>query len=476
MSTAAIINARRKAAGLPLIRFSIRKLQPADIQDLRDAYAAMYEISNLAAGDQRGYWAIARGHGYDQDLCHNDSRIFLTWHRGYIYVFEKALNTALRWKRKDPNIVLTLPYWDWTTYDPKTDAPNGIPKAINDPTYRDASGKVQPNPLASARSMYRVNSLRLTGDKELTQRYPTQLRANIPAFASDVARYMKLTDHMEFSNDFNNGAHGGIHVYTGGTNAASPLPGRTGDMGQVISAAYDPIFWLHHSMVDKVWFDWQAVHGNSTVPQHVLDTVVYGNLVGRDVIDATRSLMYIYSTEEVSASEQFAATDAEPSPKTLSLAASAPVVDPKSKVLSLPIGKISDKFRRAQLDFHSLRPPKQSFELRAFINNKKASAKTSLKDSTFAGRLVLFGHGECFGAPGHCNPEDATRDEYDLRPQHPLRHQKTRYAIDITEALKRLTGKGSANVEITIVTLDAEGDQVAPNSVEHAGVSLTTNA
>ncbi|HEY6177622.1 MAG TPA: tyrosinase family protein, partial [Kofleriaceae bacterium] len=114
MTSIAKLNARRKSAGLPLIRFSIRHLQPEDIQDLRDAFAAMYEISETAVGDSRGFWALARGHGYDQNLCHDDDRVFLTWHRAYLYSFEKALNTALQWKRDDQTLELTLPFWDWT--------------------------------------------------------------------------------------------------------------------------------------------------------------------------------------------------------------------------------------------------------------------------------------------------------------------------------------------------------------------------
>ncbi len=78
MTTVAELNYLRKQAGLPLIRFDLRKLRPEDIQDLRAAYAAMYEISDIAIGDSRGYTALARGHGYDQDLCHRDSRLFRT--------------------------------------------------------------------------------------------------------------------------------------------------------------------------------------------------------------------------------------------------------------------------------------------------------------------------------------------------------------------------------------------------------------
>lgn len=134
MTTIAKLNHLRKQAGLPLIRFNLTQLRDEDVQDLRDAYAAMYEISDLAPGDQRGYYAQARGHGYDLDLCHRDSRLFLTWHRSYTYSFEKALNSALQWKRGDQDLELTLPYWDWTDFKTATHASNGLPKIVDDVT------------------------------------------------------------------------------------------------------------------------------------------------------------------------------------------------------------------------------------------------------------------------------------------------------------------------------------------------------
>ncbi len=140
MTTIAELNYQRKLAGLPLIRFDVLRLQLEDIQDLRDAYAAMYEISDTAIGDSRGYTALARSHGYDQDLCHNDSRIFLTWHRSYIYAFEKALSSALRWTRGNDELELTLPYWDWTVFNTATHAASGIPKVLDDATYVNADG------------------------------------------------------------------------------------------------------------------------------------------------------------------------------------------------------------------------------------------------------------------------------------------------------------------------------------------------
>lgn len=482
MSTIAQLNAQRKAAGLPLIRFNIRYFQPADIQDLRDAYAQLYAFSDANPGDNRGYWAVARGHGYDQYLCHNDTRIFLTWHRAYIYSFEKSLTTALQFVRRNPNLYLTLPFWDWTTFNATTDAPNGIPNSVNDATYTEG-GSTKPNPLASARSLYRSQSLRLTGQAQFTVRYPDRLRGAIAGLASEVNRYLLMTDYMTFSNAFNSGAHGTVHVVTGGQNASSPLPNNYGDMSAVVSAAYDPIFWLHHGMVDKVWYDWQGRHGDSTVPAHVRTTTVYGGLTGEQVLDAPGSLKYMYSNQPPASAKVAGSTvhlaavaDAADEAASEPEKAAAIAKGPATGTSTAELGQVNGDFDEASLEFHSLHPPRLSYEVRAYFNHPDANETTGTDVPSYAGSLVLFGHGLCTGGPGHCDPTQAVRDDYDLRPGHPLRYQKTDYSIDVTSSLRRMlqTSTTSPDVTVTFVVIGVDGKQVAPGSVVYNGVSLMT--
>lgn len=33
-----------------------------------------------------------------------------------------------------------------------------------------------------------------------------------------------------------------------------------GDAGDLFSSPVDPVFWLHHAMLDRVWWIWQALH------------------------------------------------------------------------------------------------------------------------------------------------------------------------------------------------------------------------
>ncbi|MBV1859632.1 MAG: tyrosinase family protein [Nannocystaceae bacterium] len=480
MSTIAKLNYARKQAGLPLIRFDLRRYRAEDVQELRDAYAAMFEISETAVGDRRGYTALARGHGYDQDLCHNDNRIFLTWHRAYIYAFEKALNTALKWKRNDPELELTLPFWDWTSFDAASDSPDGIPKAVSDASYVDAAGNQVDNPLASARSLYREQSQGLSGPAAYTQRFPSRLRAVIPQLADDVARYLDNPSFASLSSDFEFGAHGTVHVRVGGSDGASPLPRNSGDMASVVSAAYDPIFWLHHAMVDKVWFDWQTLHPNAEVPQHVLDTPVYGGLPGASYVDAENSLRYIYSTDSVESAVESSGTlddDAgEPPTDGGGDQDGGPTPTPPAGSKEVYLGTVTGPFVRAQLDFHQLRPPKANYEIRCYVDNADCDAETGYDDPSYAGRLVLFGHGECHGAKGHCNPALAPRDDYDLRPKHGLRFKHTTFKLDMTRGLRRYLNKRASvdDVRVYLVTVDGAGKQVAGSSVRYRGCSLRT--
>ncbi|MEP2031093.1 MAG: tyrosinase family protein [Paracoccaceae bacterium] len=470
MTTIAKLNFERKQAGLPLIRFDLVRLNPQDVEDLRDAYAALYEISDIAVGDRRGFAALARGHGYDQDLCHDDNRIFLTWHRSYLYSFEKALNTALKWKREDDDLELTLPYWDWTSHKTATHASNGLPRVLDDPTYVNTNGETVENPLARAKSLYRTISQGLVGEDAFTQRFTTQLRNSIPQLRDDVERFMDNPNYMSFQSDFDFGAHGAIHVLVGGVGAGSSLPGNIGDMRSIVSASFDPLFWLHHAMVDKVWFDWQTLHPGVSIPQHVLDTPVYDGQPGGVYIDAENSLRYIYSTDSVEA--------ATASTGTVESAAAAALSAQAVPAKEIPLGTVTGGFVRAQLDFHRLRPPKDSYEIRAYVDNAVSDASTGYKDDSFCGRLVLFGHGQCHGAPGHCNPDLAKRDDYDIRPKHALRYESTKYCLDVTRGMRRYIGRKKSVDDVTLylVTVDGEGNAVPSEEVKYEGCSLRTFA
>lgn len=202
-------------------RRSVDRLDASQLADLRASFTAVMRIS-----DQRGYDHHAGIHGLPEQLCQHGTRLFLPWHRAYLYFFELALQEQV------PGV--TIPWWDWTA--PASDR-SGIPRA-----YARATVDRRPNPL------YRASvppAAREGGQPRRTSRSPGS-PTSLPTRA-DVARVLALGDFSDFQSALED-IHAWVHGWTGGT------------MGLVPWAAYDPIFWAHHSMIDRIWRMWQARH------------------------------------------------------------------------------------------------------------------------------------------------------------------------------------------------------------------------
>ena len=61
-------------------------------------------------------------------------------------------------------------------------------------------------------------------------------------------------------------------------------------------------------------------------------------------------------------------------------------------------------FHRADLVLEGVDHAQGSYEVRVFFNNTAADETTPRSpEAGYAGRLVVFGHGNCFGAAGHCD-------------------------------------------------------------------------
>jgi tyrosinase len=88
-------------------------------------------------------------------------------------------------------------------------------------------------------------------------RDPTQLPTR-----ADVQDVVDAGDFRDFNNRLEN-LHNWVHVWVGGT------------MSDVAYAAYDPLFWAHHAMVDRIWRLWQLQHaGIGSIDGDILDTVL----------------------------------------------------------------------------------------------------------------------------------------------------------------------------------------------------------
>jgi tyrosinase len=238
-------------------RKNVERLTPPQLASLRQAFREVYRIS-----DERGYAFHAGIHGLPLPAyCTHGSDLFLPWHRAYLYFFELALRDRV------PDA--TLPWWDWSSPSSRQ---NGIPRAY---TARRDNGAA--NPLQSAAV---PPAARTGGQPTRTSRNPSA-PAMLPT-AETVEWILNRGDFLDFQSQLEN-IHGSIHVWVGGT------------MGSVARAAYDPIFWAHHSMVDRLWRIWQARHTNSGPPRSILNAALPPfDMTVADTLDV-RALGYDYA-------------------------------------------------------------------------------------------------------------------------------------------------------------------------------------
>jgi tyrosinase len=245
-------------------RKSAEKLRPDQLRALRDGFAAIKKLR-----DSNGFWFWAELHGAPKNKCEHSpengyDNLFLPWHRAYLYRLELALQTKVP--------AATLPWWNW----PASRATGGIPAA-----YEDLAGEL--NPLAgadfppliaeatSARG-WPTSTWRAPGP---VNRLPTQRK---------VEEILRLESFDDFSRELENQLHNKVHGWVGGS------------MGMVAIAAYDPLFWAHHTMVDRLWYLWQVLHSSRGPRPGVWGKILRGGLdltVG-DVLD-THALGYDYA-------------------------------------------------------------------------------------------------------------------------------------------------------------------------------------
>ena len=282
--------------------------EPEALRKLRNAYSQMMQIR-----DYRGYNYWAGIHGNPQGYCWHGPRPFsqswhpslrldydlwLPWHRAYLLYFEHYL----RDQQTDPDV--GVPWWDWSSdqtlavgvppafsAEAVDDQPNPLYKAhirstdyVASPEDRDTR-RFPGNP-SEIRRFLLEHITRLIGDKD--EELPLYKRL-VTALLS-ITQFEGLTGFSQTLLDIHNRFHG----WTGGIllEDGNPVPG---DMRLVGTAAYDPIFWSHHCMLDRLWYIWQIKNGLNNIPADHLPVVLQPfGLTVRDVLDI-EALGYEYA-------------------------------------------------------------------------------------------------------------------------------------------------------------------------------------
>jgi len=381
--------------------------------------AAVQAMRALPASDTRNLESQARIH---QDRCPHGNWYFLPWHRAYLHRFE-AICRELTGEN-----TFRLPYWDWSS-DPRVPPPFwGQGNPLDHP--RDAG----PN------------------DRALPEMVGQPVIDNVVLPETDFEQFASGESTTQRGGSFlgplEARPHNHVHNFIGG------------DMVTFMSPR-DPVFWLHHANVDRIWAMWNSRgNGNTSSSQwrdfqfnaDFVDT--QGNPVNVRVTDVedTRQLGYTYddvgdfnvpAPQAVMAPQaatlEFAAANDKPSipGRTLSVNVPANVLQLRRAVSRAQAAGPNRVFVVIS-DIDA--PETEQVVVRVFVNKPDATPSTPTSDPHFAGSFAffVFSHAREHG------------------------HEQASYRIELTETLRRLalTNELGSELQIQLLPVGLAGRNV----------------
>jgi tyrosinase len=222
-----------------------------------------------------------------------------------------------------------------------------------------------------------------------------------------------------------------------------------GDMFSNLTASFDPIFWPIHVNIDRIWSEWQRRNPNG-LPADLDSVLSPWSYTIRDTLNTE-----VFGYEYVRGAF------------FMPVGLEAPV----GRFVSKPIpvgGKLKD-FTKAEVRLHWVPQLDRSCFIRVFLNLPGADASTGITDNPhYAGYMAVFGHGGCYGGPGHCDLPPARARSFDVRPRN---HNTPRnHRVDVTAAAKELL-KTADSLQITLLVIGVDYRE-DPDLLKLEGVSL----
>lgn len=222
---------RRKRQANPKLRIrkEIRMLTDSELKLFFDAVNSAKKNTTISPNK---YDALAEFHTGITSVSAHGGCNFHGWHRVYILMFENAL------REEGPQFAdVTVPYWD-TTLDSKMSNPlqsvlftdrfmgscqGAVHGGIMGTGWESTTGTITRNcgtdgPLITDEVIFNVTR-----------------RSRMSAMCGENS---EIDDDLEFH-------HNGVHRWI------------DGQMAILASAVYDPVFWIYHCFIDKVWEDFR---------------------------------------------------------------------------------------------------------------------------------------------------------------------------------------------------------------------------
>jgi tyrosinase len=191
------------------VRKRATRMTEAEKERFRNVITTL--IQNGTYGELVGHHANMM-HNMHSSMGFVGRQRFLPWHRVYLLRLEEAMQAI------DP--LSFIPYWGWTTQ-------RRVPFWIWN--FR---------PTVNVPGQGNITVTRNVGAPP-----PLPTSAHVSDVLSETT-YTDFTTQVEF-------IHNDVHGWVGGT------------MSLITTSPADPVFWLHHAQVDRLWSVWQARPSNS---------------------------------------------------------------------------------------------------------------------------------------------------------------------------------------------------------------------
>jgi tyrosinase len=212
---------------------------------------------------------------------------FLPWHRQFLLLFEDAL-------REVSGKPISVPYWDWTNpnstaavFAPDMMGGNGNPAqgyAVTTGPFRKGAWKLNvrdPKSNDPWRFRYLVRRFATPIGHTLPTGEQVSLALSRPKY--DVKPFDAMSDPKRSFRNYMEGwrrvtgmecedglmnpveepgaphkMHNRVHLWVGGVWGRPKKP-FAGTM-TLNTSPNDPVFWLHHANIDRIWSQWEAMH------------------------------------------------------------------------------------------------------------------------------------------------------------------------------------------------------------------------
>jgi len=384
----------------------------ADINTYRTAVQAM---KNLAPNIPTSWEAQALIHGNANNFtfCEHGTDHFFDWHRAYLFFFEKIC------QKVTGNAKFGLPYWNW-----------------------NQNPQIHPAFLVNGDPLFMPRS-----NTDMTNVWAISTAALDPI--------MQDTNFFSFMQQIEGTPHNTIHCAVGQTMCST-------------ASARDPLFWMHHCMIDYCWAKWNTELDMNNTNDGTWVSHVNSHFVDADGNPAEQTggvttieplLSYRYESSAIGSSP----AEAELTTKSafqrveqrvraganvrfevkhrvrIAEKTAVSIAKPFSKETKLAPQDFaaivnSDTARErifASIEFAAV-PPQSDFSVRVFVNLPNASSSTPTEDPHFAGSFAFFGT--------HSLAATATAPAVGGGHNH-----QPKFLVNLTNAIQRLRSSGQLN-------------------------------